>query len=65
MKDPAPFRVRLRRSEAIAWVLAKNGTIADGATFPSSAHKNPTLTLMALDWRACDRPREELRKGNL
>ncbi|MBL9204309.1 MAG: GMC family oxidoreductase, partial [Opitutaceae bacterium] len=44
---------------------AKNVVIADGATFPSSADKNPTLTILALAWRACDHLIEELRKGDL
>jgi choline dehydrogenase-like flavoprotein len=32
----------------------KNLFITDGAPFPSNADKNPTLTIMALAWRASD-----------
>ena len=32
----------------------KNLFITDGAPFPSNADKNPTLTIMALAWRAPD-----------
>ncbi|MES2693131.1 MAG: GMC family oxidoreductase [Verrucomicrobiota bacterium] len=43
----------------------KNLIVADGATFASTADKNPTLTIMALAWRAADHLLDELRKGNL
>lgn len=43
----------------------KNLFLADGATFASTADKNPTLTIMALAWRMADRVADELRKGNL
>jgi choline dehydrogenase-like flavoprotein len=39
--------------------------INDGATFASKAHKNPTLTIMALAWRNSDHLLEEMRKGNI
>jgi choline dehydrogenase-like flavoprotein len=39
--------------------------LADGAPFPSNADKNPTLTIMALAWRAGDYLVEQARKGNL
>jgi choline dehydrogenase-like flavoprotein len=39
--------------------------VADGGVFASNADKNPTLTIMALAWRAADRILEELGKGNL
>jgi choline dehydrogenase-like flavoprotein len=32
----------------------KNVFVTDGAPFPSNADKNPTLTIMALAWRAAD-----------
>jgi choline dehydrogenase-like flavoprotein len=32
----------------------KNLFVTDGAPFPSNADKNPTLTIMALAWRAAD-----------
>jgi choline dehydrogenase-like flavoprotein len=43
----------------------KNLFLTDGAPFVSNADKNPTLTIMALAWRASDHLVEELRKGNL
>jgi choline dehydrogenase-like flavoprotein len=43
----------------------KNLFITDAAPFCSNADKNPTLTIMALAWRASDYLLEELRKGNL
>jgi choline dehydrogenase-like flavoprotein len=39
--------------------------LTDGAPFCSNADKNPTLTIMALAWRAADYMLEEMRKGNL
>ncbi len=39
--------------------------LTDGAPFPSNADKNPTLTLMALAWRAADHLAGELSRGNL
>jgi choline dehydrogenase-like flavoprotein len=42
-----------------------NLLINDGAPFCSNADKNPTLTIMALAWRACDHLIEEMRQGNL
>lgn len=43
----------------------KNLFVVDGAAFASCPEKNPTLTIMALAWRACDYLAEELRRGNL
>jgi len=43
----------------------KNVFVADGGTFASNADKNPTLTIMALAWRASDYLLDEMRKGNL
>jgi choline dehydrogenase-like flavoprotein len=43
----------------------KNLFVNDGAVFASNADKNPTLTIMALAWRACDHLVEEARRGNL
>ena len=39
--------------------------IGDGAVFASKAHKNPTLTIMALAWRAADYLADQAKKGNL
>ena len=38
---------------------------ANGAPFASNADKNPTLTIMALSWRAADHIVDEAKKGNL
>jgi len=42
-----------------------NLVLADGAPFASSADKNPTLTIMALAWRAAEHLASELKNGNL
>ena len=42
----------------------KNLFLNDGATFASKAHKNPTLTIMALAWRNSEHLLEEMKKGN-
>ncbi len=39
--------------------------LCDGSPFASNADKNPTLTIMALAWRAADHIIEEARKGNI
>ncbi len=39
--------------------------ITDGAVFASNADKNPTLTIMALAWRAADRMLERMRRKEL
>jgi choline dehydrogenase-like flavoprotein len=46
------------------WDL-KNVFLTDGAPFCSNADKNPTLTIMALAWRAADHMLDEMKKGNL
>jgi choline dehydrogenase-like flavoprotein len=43
----------------------KNLFVTDGGPFCSNADKNPTLTIMALAWRAGDYLLDELKKGNL
>lgn len=43
----------------------KNLFLCDGAPFASNADKNPTLTIMALAWRAADHLIEKARKGEL
>jgi len=43
----------------------KNLFVTDGAAFVTNADKNPTLTILALSWRASDYLMEEARKGNL
>jgi choline dehydrogenase-like flavoprotein len=43
----------------------RNLFIADGGVFASKAHKNPTLTIMALAWRSSDYLAEQLGKHSL
>jgi len=42
-----------------------NLIVVDGSVFTSNAHKNPTLTIMALAWRSTDRLVERMRKGEV
>jgi choline dehydrogenase-like flavoprotein len=43
----------------------KNLFVTDGACFVSNPDKNPTLTIMALSWRASEYLVEQARQGNL
>jgi len=43
----------------------KNLFITDAAAFASGTHKNPTLTIMALSWRASEYMLDQMKKGNL
>ncbi len=43
----------------------KNVFVTDGACFVTNADKNPTLTIMALSWRASDYLLDQAKKGNL
>ena len=43
----------------------KNLFITDGACFVTNPDKNPTLTILALSWRASDYLLEQAKKGNL
>jgi choline dehydrogenase-like flavoprotein len=43
----------------------KNLFVTDGASFVTNPDKNPTLTIMALSWRASEYILDEARKGNL
>jgi choline dehydrogenase-like flavoprotein len=43
----------------------KNLFVTDGACFVTNSDKNPTLTIMALSWRASEYLLDEARKGNL
>jgi choline dehydrogenase-like flavoprotein len=47
-----------------AWEV-KNLFVMDAAAFASGTHKNPTLTIMALAWRASEYMLEEMGKSNL
>lgn len=43
----------------------KNMFVVDGSAFTSASEKNPTLTILALAWRATDYLADQLRKGDL
>ena len=43
----------------------KNVFVVDGAAFTTASEKNPTLTILALAWRATDYMAEEIRSGNI
>jgi choline dehydrogenase-like flavoprotein len=47
-----------------AWDV-KNLFVTDGGPFVSNADKNPTLSIMALAWRASDYLLGEMKKGNI
>jgi len=39
--------------------------VVDGSSFTTASEKNPTLTILALSWRATDYLAEEMKRGNL
>ena len=43
----------------------RNLFVMDGSAFPTATEKNPTLTILAVAWRATDFLAEELRQRNL
>jgi choline dehydrogenase-like flavoprotein len=43
----------------------KNVFVTDGSAFTTASEKNPTLTILALAWRASDYLAAEIQKGNL
>jgi choline dehydrogenase-like flavoprotein len=43
----------------------KNLYVADGAAFVSNADKNPTLSILALAWRACDHLMAEMKRRSI
>jgi choline dehydrogenase-like flavoprotein len=43
----------------------KNLFVVDGSSFPSATEKNPTLTILAVAWRASDYLADLIRKGNV
>ena len=45
-----------------AWDIP-NLLVTDGAMLASNPHKNPTLTIMALAWRACDHLAAQIKQG--
>jgi choline dehydrogenase-like flavoprotein len=57
-----------RTSVLNAWCQAHevpNLFVTDGAPFPSNAHKNLTLTILALAWRTSEHIAELMKKGGL
>ena len=44
---------------------ARNVFVVDGSAFPTPTEKNPTLTILALAWRATDYLAEQMRLANL
>lgn len=43
----------------------KNVFVVDGSSFTTASEKNPTLTILALSWRATDYLASEIKKGNV
>ena len=43
----------------------KNVFVVDGSAFPNASEKNPTLTILALSWRATDYLAEQMKQGVL
>ena len=43
----------------------KNVFVMDGSSFTTASEKNPTLTILAVSWRASDYLAEEIRAGRL
>ena len=43
----------------------KNLYVTDGAAFVSNADKNPTLSILALAWRAADHLMGEMKRRNI
>ena len=43
----------------------KNVFVVDGSAFPNASEKNPTLTILALSWRATDYLAERVKAGEL
>jgi choline dehydrogenase-like flavoprotein len=43
----------------------RNVLVVDGSSFTTATEKNPTLTILALSWRATDHLAEEMQRGDL
>jgi choline dehydrogenase-like flavoprotein len=43
----------------------KNVFVVDGSAFTTASEKNPTLTILALTWRATDYMADEMQRGNV
>jgi choline dehydrogenase-like flavoprotein len=39
--------------------------VVDGSSFVTGGTQNPTMTILALSWRACDYIVDQRKKGNL
>jgi choline dehydrogenase-like flavoprotein len=42
-----------------------NVFVVDGSAFPNASEKNPTLTILALSWRASDYLGDQIKRGSL
>ena len=42
-----------------------NVFVVDGSAFPNASEKNPTLTILALSWRATDYLADQIKRGTL
>ena len=66
MKLPGAERVRVDETkDRFNQMQVDNVLVVDGSSFTSASEKNPTLTILALAWRAGDYLAEELRSGRL
>jgi choline dehydrogenase-like flavoprotein len=43
----------------------KNVFVVDGSAFPTATEKNPTLTILAMAWRATDHLADDIKRGTL
>jgi choline dehydrogenase-like flavoprotein len=43
----------------------KNLFVVDGSSFPTATEKNPTLSILAVAWRATDYLAEEIKAGRV
>ena len=43
----------------------QNVFVVDGSAFPTATEKNPTLTILAMSWRASDHLAQEIKRGAL
>jgi choline dehydrogenase-like flavoprotein len=39
--------------------------VVDGSSFPNASEKNPTLTILAVSWRATDYLADQIKNGTL
>jgi choline dehydrogenase-like flavoprotein len=44
---------------------APNLLVTDGSCWPSAGWQSPTLTEMAITWRACERAAADLRRSGM